>query len=257
MKKFFLSSICLLAFTLSYAQDDNDDDQDTQEVPSDFLDAFDSSREDRDVKTVTNGVFAVGWNQALGDDNGIGEDYRFWGSGIWELGLEFSTKVNKANTVRFNYGLSFQWQTLRINDNKEFETSGDVTRLQPVGFNVDKSKFEQLTIIAPVHLEFGKQDKITYDNGVTRYDDVESWTIGLGGYLGINAATNQLLKFENEGRDVTTRRYNDYEMEDFVYGLSAYVGNGALQIFAKYGLNSIFKDSPVDQQYASIGFRFR
>jgi hypothetical protein len=46
-------------------------------------------------------------------------------------------------------------------------------------------------------------------------------------------------------------------MENFVYGLSAYAGVGSAQIFVKYGLNTIFKNSPVDQQYASIGFRFR
>lgn len=79
--------------------------------------------------------------------------------------------------------------------------------------------------------------------------------VGVGGYIGVNAATSQQLDFEREGRNISTTLSNDFVTEDFLYGLSGYVGIGSMQVFAKYGLNSIFKNSPVDQQYLSIGFR--
>jgi opacity protein-like surface antigen len=257
--KNLIIAVFLFCGMLSFAQDQNqEDDKEPKEVPFDFLDRFDSSRSERDVLTLSGIYFGIGWNQALGDDNGIGEDYRFWGSGIFELGYEFSTQLSKSDDLlRFNYGLGFQWQTLRINGNRQFETTNDVTSLEPIGFDVDKSKFEQFSLIAPFHLEIGRGEKKVYKNDIVRNDRYESLVFGIGGYLGLTGTTSQLLKYENEGRDISNRLYNDFEMENFVYGLSAYAGVGSAQIFVKYGLNTIFKNSPVDQQYASIGFRFR
>lgn len=254
--KRILSIVVLMMCTIAFAQET--EEEEVEKVPHNFLDKFDSTRTERDVKTVFSTVFAIGWNQALGDNNGIGDDYRFWGSGIWEFGLELSTQLSPNDDLfRFNYGLALQWQTLRVNNNRQFVTLNDVTSLQPVGFDVDKSKFEQFTLIAPFHLEIGRGEKKVYENDVTRIDYESSFVFGIGGYVGVNGTTSQLLKFEREGRDVTNRLFNDFETEDFVYGLSAYAGLGSAQIFVKYGLNSIFKDSPIDQQYASIGFRFR
>lgn len=256
MKKIALLSFLLICgFTLQ-AQDAND--KEPEEASLNFLDQIDSTRTTREVRTNVSGIFGLGWNQALGDDNGIGEDYRFWGSGIWELGFEFSTQLSESDDLfRFNYGLSLQWQTLRINGNRQFFTNNDVTTLQPIGFDVDKSKFEQFTLIAPLHLEIGRGERKTYKNDISRIDYDDSFVFGIGGYLGVNGTTSQMIKYEREGRNITDRRYNDYETEDFVYGLSAYAGLGDTQIFVKYGLNTIFKDSPVDQRHVSIGFRFR
>ncbi|WP_228547250.1 hypothetical protein [Nonlabens antarcticus] len=255
-----LLPLFLLTLAATKAQEsEKDADKETlKQAPNDFLDLFDSSRRDRDVQTKTNLFFAFGWNQALGNGNGIGDDYTFWGSGIFEVGLDFSTKLSSENDLmRFNYGLSGQWQTLRIRGNREFQTLNDITSLEALNFNVDKSKFEQFTLIAPLHLEIGQREKREFDNGISRYEDDDSIVVGIGGYLGLSLTTSQFLEFERNGRDISNRLYNDFEMEDFVYGLSIYGGYGSAQIFMKYGLNSIFKDSPVDQQYASIGFRFR
>ena len=91
MKKLAITLFLLGAFFVN-AQETNDDQDQPKEVPNDFLDIFDSSRSERAVQTQTKLVLAIGWNQALGDGNGIGDDYRFWGSGIFELGVEFSTR---------------------------------------------------------------------------------------------------------------------------------------------------------------------
>ncbi|BAO54344.1 hypothetical protein [Nonlabens marinus] len=250
--------ILLLSFLFSVITFAQESEEEVEKGPYDFLNFFDEERKEREVMTTTNLVVAIGWNQALGDGNGIGDDYRFWGSGIFEFGIDFSTRLQKEDDLlRFNYGLSVQRQTLRINGNRQFETNDDITTLEPVPFNVDKSKFAQSTLIVPLHLEIGRGELKTYDNGVSRYDRTETFVVGIGGYLGLNTATSQLLEFERSGRDISTSLNNDFEMERFVYGLSAYAGNHHLQIFAKYGLNTIFKDSPVDQRHVSIGFRFR
>jgi len=256
MKKLAITLFLLGAFFVN-AQETNDDQDQPKEVPNDFLDIFDSSRSERAVQTQTKLVLAIGWNQALGDGNGIGDDYRFWGSGIFELGVEFSSRLLSNDKLRLSYGFSMQSQTLRITNNRQFETTNDITSLQPVGFDVDKSKFEQISLIVPVHLEIGRGEVKTFKDGITRMVHDDSFIFGIGGYLGINGSTSQFLEFERNDRDISNRLYNDFEMENFLYGLSAYAGAGSAQIFVKYGLNSIFKNSPVDQQYASIGFRFK
>jgi hypothetical protein len=255
--KRILTALFLCTALIVTAQETGDNDEQPEKVPNDFLDLFDSSRSERAVQTRTKSILAIGWNQALGDGNGIGDDYRFWGSGIFEFGVEFSTRISPNDKLRLNYGLSLQTQSLRINNNRQFETIDDITSLQPVGFDVEKSKFQQSTLIVPVHLEIGRGEVKTYEDDITRINHDDSFVFGIGGYVGINGSTNQFLKFERNGRDISNRLYNDFEMEDFVYGLSAYAGAGSAQIFVKYGLNTIFKNSPVDQQYASIGFRFR
>lgn len=255
MKNIYLLTLLLLTATCTFAQDNEQAKE--KKVPQGFLESIDSTRMNREVRTTFNTIFAIGWNQALGDGNGIGEDYRFWGSGLWELGLGLSTKLSKEDDLlRVNYGLSLQWHSLRINDNRQFETNNDITSLEPIGFNVDKSKFSQMLMIAPIHLEIGRGKKEEYKGGVTRSNYDDSFIAGIGGYFGVNALTSQQLNFEREGRDISTTVSNDFETEDFVYGLSAYAGVGGAQIFVKYGLNSIFKNSPIDQQYFSFGFRF-
>lgn len=264
MKLKVLIQLCFLTIASIHVQAQEKDTnieterEELKKAPNDFLDLFDSSRRERDVQTKSNLFIAFGWNQALGNGNGIGDDYTFWGSGIFEVGLEFSTKLSSENDLmRFNYGLSGQTQSLRIRGNREFRTLNDVTSLEALNFNVDKSEFEQFTLIAPLHLEIGKRKKNEFDSGISRYEDDDSFVFGIGGYVGLNLTSNQFLKFERNGRNISNRLYNDFEMENFVYGLSAYAGVGSAQIFVKYGLNTIFKNSPVDQQYASIGFRFR
>ena len=118
MKKILLSVLVILTAGHTVQAQDNEK-QPQEEASLNFLDRIDTTRTMREVRTEVHGVFGIGWNQALGNDNGIGEDYRFWGSGIWELGLEFSTQLSKSDDlIRFNYGLALQWQTLRINGNR-------------------------------------------------------------------------------------------------------------------------------------------
>jgi hypothetical protein len=154
--KNLIAVLLLTVCSFAFAQETEEEEKETT-MPESFLESTDSLETNRIKRTQFNTIFAIGWNQALGENKDIGEDYRFWGSGLWELGSEFSTKISKEDDLfRVNYGLAFQWQTLRINDNRQFETNDDITSLQPVGFDVDRSKFSQLAIIAPVHLEIGR-----------------------------------------------------------------------------------------------------
>lgn len=255
MKKGLLTALIVLLCLPLFAQDDNKKGND---VPGDFLDLFDNTRETRDVRTNTELVVALGWNQALGDDNGIGEDYRFWGSGIFDVGLEFNTRLQENDDLlRLSYGLTLRTQTLRITGDRQFATLNDVTDLVPSGIELDRSRFSQFSLVAPLHLEIGRRNEKEYSNGVKRNLGEKSFIVGIGGYLGYTTTSSQELRFENEGRDVTATLTNDFEINAFNYGLSFYAGWDDFQFFALYGLNDMFKDSPLQQQQVSFGIRLR
>lgn len=262
MKKQLLTALVLLvAFNYGSAQDDKKKEKEVemQEAPYDFLDAFDKSRRDKEmVRTNTKLLVAFGFNQALGDDNGIGEDYRFWGSGVFDLGLEFSTRLKADDDLlRFNYGLTLRTQTLRINNNEVFETLNRVTTLRNPLISLDRSRFSQVSLNFPMHIEIGRRTLKDYENGLKRYGGDKAFVVGLGGYLGFITSSSQSIEFQNEGRDVTLTNTNDFEVNDFQYGLSVYAGWNTMQIFATYGLSEIFDNSPVQQQYLSFGIRLR
>jgi hypothetical protein len=246
--KTLIPLLVILACSLSFAQE-VEETKELEKVPVDFLNLFDSDRREKElVRTTTSLVLAAGFNQALGDGNGIGDAYRFWGSGTFEIGLEFATRLHPENDhIRFNYGLAMRMNNLYINDNKEFLTINSVTTLEPIGFDVDRSTFTQINIVAPFHLEFGPRKLQTYKDGIKRYRDDDAFVFGIGGYLGFVSTSSQALKFDREGRGVTQTITNDYEVNNFLYGLSAYAGWDHLQLFATYGLNDIFKDSPLQE----------
>ncbi len=264
-KTTILTMIILLCVgSISYAQNDEqapatEKNEELSKAPIDFLDIFSPDRRDKEmVMTNTALTIAFGFNQAVGNGNGIGEDYRFWGSGLFDIGLEFSTRLSKdSDLLRLTYGLSGRFSSLRINDSKAFSTINNVTTLEPTPFNVEKSRFSQAGFHVPLHLEIGKRGETEYRDGIKRANDGDAFVVGLGGYLGYTTTSAQSFEYEREGRDVTQTIANDYEINNFNYGLSAYFGYEDAQLFVTYGLNEIFKDSPVEQSYLSFGIRIR
>jgi hypothetical protein len=265
MKKITYLMMFLLLATSSFsnAQEGNDDQDENEKelakAPIDFLDIFSPDRRDKEmVMTNTALMVAFGFNQAVGNGNGIGDDYRFWGSGMIDAGLEFSTRLSKeSDLLRFTYGLSIKLNSLRINDSRAFQTFDNVTRLENTSFPVDKSRFFQTGLHLPLHLEIGKRGVNTHRDGIKRASDGSAFVVGLGGYLGYTISSAQSFEYEREGRDVTQTIENDFEINNFNYGLSAYLGYEDAQLFVTYGLNEIFKDSPVEQSYLSFGIRLR
>jgi hypothetical protein len=255
----FLTALLFMGGLVNAQEDTSSEEIDR--APYDFLDMFSPDRRDKEiVMTQTAFLIGFGFNQAVGNGNGIGEDYRFWGSGLFDVGLEFSTRLNKeSDLLRFTYGLSLRFNSLRLNNNKAFATIDNVTTLDPIGFDIDRSRFSQAGFHVPFHLEIGKRQISEYRDGIKRSGsgDENSFVVGLGGYLGYTTTSTQTLEFEREGRDITIATTNDYEINNFNYGLSIYAGYEDLQLFATYGLNDIFKDSPVQQSYLSFGIRLR
>lgn len=210
-----------------------------------------------DRRTTSDLVFAFGLNNVITEGESLQDsDFKVAGSRFAELGWAWKTRVFKnTNWIRVKYGVSFQFNSLKPTDNRFYVDTGDQTELQNYPLNLDKSKFRMDNLVMPVHFEFGPSKKEEHD-GYFRYNTENQIKVGLGGYAGINLGARQKLKFEEDGEDKKQKLKADYNTNKFIYGLSGYIGWQGVALYAKYDLNTIFKDNPVEQRNISLGLRF-
>jgi hypothetical protein len=209
-----------------------------------------------DKRTTSDLVFAIGFNNAIGDGQKIGDNYSFLSSGFVELGWAWKTRIFKeSNSVRLKYGFSFQWNKLSPKNDTYFVQNGNTTTLEPFPSELKESEFRITNLVFPVHFEFGPSKKIEKKN-YFRYSTSDHFKVGIGGFAGFNIGTQQKLRFEENGENVKQKIRRSYNASPFVYGLSAYVGYGGMGLYAKYDLSPMFKDQPFDQHNLSMGFRF-
>jgi hypothetical protein len=202
-------------------------------------------------------VFAAGLNNVIIKGQSLEDSpYKIGGSRFAEIGWAWKTRVFKDNNwVRIKYGVSFQFNGLKPEDNQYFVDTGSQTELQEYPLELDKSKFRMDNLVIPIHFEFGPSKKIEKED-YFRYSTHNKIKVGLGGYAGINLGSRQKLKFNEDGEDIKQKLKADYNTNTFIYGVSAYIGWRGAALYAKYDLNTIFKDNPVQQRNVSLGLRF-
>ncbi|WP_432412880.1 hypothetical protein [Rasiella sp. SM2506] len=210
-----------------------------------------------DRRTSSQFVFSFGLNNAIIEGQSLDDSpYKIAGSRYAELGLVWSTRVFKeSNWLRFRYGLSLQFNGLKPTDNRYFVDTGAQTELQDFGLDLDKSKFRMDNLVVPIHFEIGPSKRIDKED-YFRYNTSNSVKVGFGGYAGINLGTRQKLKFEDDGEEVKQKLKAGYNTNSLIYGLSGYIGYGDISLYAKYDLNTIFKDNPTEQRNVSLGIRW-
>lgn len=220
-----------------------------------------SKRWKRDIKydrrTYCDFIFAIGLNNALIEGQSLDNSpYKIGGSRFFEMGWQWRTRVfQKSNWMRFHYGFSFQFNGLKPDNNQIFVQNGNQTSLEEFEYELDKSKLRMDNLVFPVHFEFGPS-KLKETEKSIRYSIQNQFRMGIGGYGGFNLGTRQKLKYTRDGKKVKDKFKRDYNTSDLIYGLSAYVGFDGIQLYAKYDLNPIFKDAPIEQNNISLGLRF-
>lgn len=217
----------------------------------------DKSKNDWEKRTTSQFVFAFGGNNLVTDNALAHSDFKYWGSHFYEWGLTNNTRILKANNLlHLKYGLSLQYNNLRPTDNRLFDENAKQTDLIASGIHLKDSRFRNVNLVVPVHFEFDfsgsemKDDKRIFKTH-------QSFRVGLGGYAGFNVKSKQILEFEDaDGNDVTQKTKGSYNVNDFIYGASAYVGYKEISLYVKYDINPLFKDNAVDQNNISYGVRF-
>ncbi len=209
-------------------------------------------------RTTSQFVFAFGLNNVITENESLDDsDYRVWGSHFYEWGLTLNSRIFKNhNLLHAKYGLSLMYNNLRPTDNRYFVKNGDVTELQTGFTNFDESRFRNVYLTAPVHLEFDFTPKKTDKDGNSYFRTHKSFRLGIGGYAGVKIKSKQILKYEEDDQKIKTKQKGDFNVSDFNYGLSAYVGYGQLSLYAKYDINPLFKDNAIEQNNVSLGLRF-
>lgn len=239
--------------------EDSEDGQDGEDGDSNVIFKWGSEKRERqyDRRTTTDLVMAVGFNNALQEGQDLNDsDFKVAGSRFFELGIAWKTRVfQNTNWLRFKYGVSFQFNGLKPTENRYFVTDGDETVLVENEFDLDKSKYRMDNLVVPLHFEFGPSRKQESERSV-RYYTNNKLKIGVGGYAGFNLGDRQKLKYEDDGESVKRKLKGDYNTNEFIYGLSGYIGWGGTAAYVKYDLNSIFKEPNPEMHNISVGLRF-
>ena len=207
-------------------------------------------------RTTSQMVFAAGLNNVVTNDKVDKSDFRYLGSHFYELGVTYNSRIlENDNLLHAKYGLSVMYNNLRPTDNRSFVVNGNQTDLVLNTKDLSDSRFRNVYLVAPVHLEFdfsGNKDS----NGKPFFRTHNSFRLGVGGYAGINLKSKQILKYDDNNLNTTERLKGDFNTTDFIYGLSSYVGYKSTSLYLKYDLNPLFKDNAVKQNNVSLGLRF-
>lgn len=207
-------------------------------------------------RTTSQFVFAAGINNLITNKAVSHSDYRYLGSHFYEWGWSFNTRILKDNNLlHFKYGWSVQYNNLRPTDNRYFVENGNQTVLQTANQKLDDSRLRNVNLVFPLYLEFDFSENKDY-KGKTFYQTHKSVRLGMGGFAGFNLKTKQILKYEDNGHDVISKEKGNFNTNDFVYGLGAYIGYKETSLYVKYDLNPLFKDNLIEQNNVSLGVRF-
>jgi hypothetical protein len=210
----------------------------------------------KEKRTTSQFVFAAGLNNVVTDGDVENSDFRFWGSHFYEWGVSYNTRVAKnSNLLHLKYGMSVMYNNLRPTNNRLYVVDGNQTNLEDSGLNLKESRFRNVYLAVPMHLEFDFSGKKVKD-GKTYFRTHESVRIGLGGYAGVRVKSKQILNYEIDDIDVKEKAKGDFNSSNFIYGLSAYIGYKETSLYVKYDLNPLFRDNAVKQNNVSLGVRF-
>jgi hypothetical protein len=210
-------------------------------------------------RTTSQFVFAFGLNNLITKGASLEDsDYRVWGSHFYEWGVTYNSRLlQNHNLLHVKYGLTLMYNNLRPTDNRYFVKNGDQTDLVTSSVNLDESRFRNVYLTAPLHLEFDfTPKKISKDGNKTSFSSHESVRLGIGGYAGVRIKSKQILKYEADDIKVKEKQKGDFNVSDFNYGLSAYIGYRSTSLYVKYDLNPMFKNNNIDQNNVSLGLRF-
>ena len=209
-------------------------------------------------RTTSQFVFATGFNNLVTNGAVANSDFGYIRSGFWEWGITLNTRLlQNSNLLHLKYGLGFQYNILHATDNRIFVDTGSETVLEtyPINLKDNFTYFKNVYFVLPVHLEFDFS-KTEEKDGKKIFKSHQGFRFGLGGFAGVNTNSKQFIRYENEGRKIKERQKGDFNVSDFNYGLSAYLGYGQTSLYVKYDLNPMFKNNNIDQNNVSLGLRF-
>jgi hypothetical protein len=241
--------------------DFDDDDDDDENVGKKVLNKLNKKKKVRGEKRTTSQVvIGFGLNNLVKENDiatfGDQEDFSLRNARFYEWGYTLKTRLIKNSPLlSLKYGISACYNNLRPTNNLYYVEQPIGSALDSFGNNLTKdASFRVTQVNFPVHLEFDlSKPKMGDDGKIIKTQ--QSVRFGLGGYLGYISKVRQYLSYENaEGLDSKLKTASDYNTNNFVYGVSGYVGYKDISFYAKMDLNTLFKGG--NDQNMSLGVRF-
>jgi hypothetical protein len=214
--------------------------------------------ERKSKKTTSQVVIATGVNNLVTNGAVANSNFGYLRSVFWEWGITLNTRLSQnSNLLHLKYGLGFQYNMLHATNNRVFVDTGSETVLEtyPIDLKDNHTYFKNVYLVMPVHLEFDFS-KTEEKDGKKIFKSHQGFRFGLGGFAGINTNSKQFIRYELDGEKIQERTKADFNVNDFTYGLSTYVGYKATSLYVKYDLNPMFKNNNIDQNNVSLGLRF-
>jgi hypothetical protein len=207
-------------------------------------------------RTTSQLVFATGLNNAVTNGSVEKSDFRYLGSHFYEMGITYNTRIlDKNNLLHAKYGFSVVRNNLRPTDNRNFVVNGNQTNLELNGMQQEDSRFKNVNLVFPAHLEFDFT-KTKEREGKIYFKSHDSFRFGVGGFVGVNLKSKQYINYNSDSYKSRVITKGDFNTSNFIYGLSTYIGYKATSLYLKYDLNPLFKDNAVKQNNVSLGLRF-
>jgi hypothetical protein len=149
------------------------------------------------------------------------------------------------------------YNQLHATNNRVFADINNQTVLVDAGVETKSNRtyFRNVYFVIPMHLEFDfSKTKMVDDKKI--FKSHTGARFGIGGFVGVNSNTKQFIQYEQDGYRIRENQKGDFNVNDFTYGVSTYIGYKQTSLYLKYDLNPIFKNNPVDQNNISLGIRF-
>lgn len=233
---------------------DSDDQFLTIKFPKSKKDTIKQSKGER--RSTSQFVFALGLNNVVTNSSLDRSDFRTWGSRFYEWGITNNYRLLKNdNLLHLKYGFSVMYNNLRPNDDRTFTVSGNQTNLAANATPLSDSRFKNVHLVLPLHLEFDFSKDRTSE-GKPYFKSHEGVRLGIGGYVGTNLKSKQYLESDIDGYETEAITKGDFNTSNFIYGASAYVGYKETSLYVKYDLNPLFRDNTIKQNNVSLGVRF-
>lgn len=208
-------------------------------------------------RTTSQFVFAVGVNSLMGNDEHFEDNLKLWSSRFWEFGLTRNTRITKeSNLLHFKYGLSLLYNNLKPENNMVFTNDDNQTILEPTEIDFKRNRFRNFYLNLPLHFELDFSPTEIGEDGSKLFRSHQSFRVGLGGYVGVLINSKNFFKYEEDGHKVKYSIKDNYNVNDFNYGLSGYVGYRQFTFYTKYDLQPLFKHNAADVHNLSLGLRW-
>ncbi len=204
-------------------------------------------------------VLAFGANNLVTSGAISNSNFKYIGSSFLEWGVSLNTRILKNNNLlHFKYGLTGVYNTLKPTENLYFIDNNGQTILStsPISSNTKDTHFKNVFITVPLFLEFDFSENKIDENGSRIFQIERGYRFGIGGFIGYNTNSKQFLSYEENGYRIDVRQKGNWNIPDWNYGLSAYLGYKHKSVYVKYDLNPMFKNNVIKQNNISLGVRF-